>query len=90
MVDLASHGVSFALLQGQLLAGETSRSAFLDRASPLGAGTSEATAVADKVLAISDSPPVVHWDVLQVVGGPNNAVPWFAPNVPAANRNGMF
>jgi hypothetical protein len=32
----------------------------------------------------------VHWNVLQVVGGPNNAVPWFAPNVPAANRNGMF
>jgi hypothetical protein len=27
---------------------------------------------------------------LQVVGGPNNAVPWFAPNVPAANTNGMF
>jgi len=33
MVDLTSHGVSFALLQGQLLAGEISRSAFLDRAS---------------------------------------------------------
>ena len=27
-------GVSFALLQGQLLAGEISRSAFLERASP--------------------------------------------------------
>jgi hypothetical protein len=53
MVDLPSHGVSFALLQGQLLAGEISRSAFLDRASPLGAGTSEAAAVADKVLAIA-------------------------------------
>ena len=26
MVDLTSHGVSFALLQGQLLAGEISRS----------------------------------------------------------------
>jgi hypothetical protein len=47
MVDVTtSHGVSFALLQGQLLAGEISRSAFLDRASPLGAGTSEAAAVA--------------------------------------------
>lgn len=33
MVDLTSHGVSFAFLQGQLLAGEISRSAFLDRAS---------------------------------------------------------
>ncbi len=53
MVDLTSHGVSFALLQGQLLAGEISRSTFLDRASPLGAGTSEAAAVADKVLAIA-------------------------------------
>jgi hypothetical protein len=25
---------------------------------------------------------IEHWDALQVVGGPNNAVPWFAPNVP--------
>ena len=33
MVDPTSHGVSCALLQGQLLAGEISRSAFLDRAS---------------------------------------------------------
>jgi hypothetical protein len=39
MVELTSHGVSFALLQGQLLAGEISRSAFLDRASALGDGT---------------------------------------------------
>jgi hypothetical protein len=54
MVDLTSHGVSFALLQGQLLAGEISRSAFLDRASPLGAGTSEAAAAITR----SDSPPV--------------------------------
>ena len=38
MFDLTSHGVSVALLLGQLLAGEISRSAFLDRASPLGAG----------------------------------------------------
>ena len=33
MVDLTSHGVSFALLQGQLLADENSRSAFLYQAS---------------------------------------------------------
>ncbi len=33
MVDLTSHGVSFALLQGELPAGEISRPAFLDRAS---------------------------------------------------------
>ena len=36
-----------------MLAGEISRSAVLDRASPPGAGTSEAAAVADKVLAIA-------------------------------------
>ena len=53
IVDLTSHGVSFALPQGQLLAGEISRSALLDRASPLGVGTSEAAVVSDKVLAIS-------------------------------------
>jgi hypothetical protein len=33
IVDVTSHGVSFALWQGQLPAGEISRSAFLDRAS---------------------------------------------------------
>ena len=33
MVDLTSHGVSFALLQGELLASEISRPTFLDRAS---------------------------------------------------------
>jgi hypothetical protein len=27
---------------------------------------------------------------LSTPDGPNNAVPWFAPNVPAANTNGMF
>ncbi len=63
MVDLTSHGVSFALLQGQLLAGEISRSAFLDRASPLGAGTSEAAAGADKVLAIAANQAVRQKDL---------------------------
>jgi hypothetical protein len=33
MVDLTSHGVSFALRQGQLPASEISRSAFRDHAS---------------------------------------------------------
>jgi hypothetical protein len=49
--------VSVALLLGQLLAGEISRSPFLDRASPLGAGTSEATAVALRSLyfVVSDA-----------------------------------
>src|SRR5438309_12118273 len=63
MVDLTSHGVSLALLQGQLLAGEISRSSSLDRASPLGAGTTEAVAVADKVLAIAASQAVQQKDL---------------------------
>ena len=33
---------------------------------------------------------IEHWDVLQVVGDPKNAAPWFAPNVPRADRNVMF
>ena len=38
----------------------------------------------------ADGKAIEHWDVLQVVGTPNNAVPWFAPNIPSANSNGMF
>ena len=48
--------VSFALLQGQFLAGEISRLAFLERASPLGTVASEAAAVRDKLLAIAANP----------------------------------
>lgn len=33
---------------------------------------------------------IEHWDVLQTVGDRQNAAPWFAPNVPRANANGMF
>jgi hypothetical protein len=33
MVDLTPHGMSFAFLHGQVLAGEINRSALLDRAS---------------------------------------------------------
>ncbi len=33
---------------------------------------------------------VEHWDTLQLVGTPENSAPWFAPNVPCANPNGMF
>ena len=58
MIDLTSHGVRVALLLGQLLAGEKSRPALFDRASPLAAGTSEAAAVADKVLEIAASQAV--------------------------------
>jgi choline dehydrogenase len=53
MFDITSHGVNFAVLQGPLLAGEISRSAFLERASPLGIGVSKAAAAADKFPAIS-------------------------------------
>jgi hypothetical protein len=50
MVDFTSHGVSVALL-------------FLDRASPLAAGTSEAAAVADRVLTIAGIQAVRQQDL---------------------------
>jgi choline dehydrogenase len=53
MIDITSNGVNFAVLEGQLLAGEIDRSAFLERASLPGVGVSEAAAVADKFLAIA-------------------------------------
>lgn len=37
-----------------------------------------------------DGRAIEHWDVLQVVGDPTNAAPWYAPNIPVANDNGMF
>lgn len=37
-----------------------------------------------------DGTPIEHWDTLQVVGTPDNAAQWLAPNIPAANSNGMF
>jgi predicted SnoaL-like aldol condensation-catalyzing enzyme len=33
---------------------------------------------------------IEHWDALQLVGHPKNAVPMVAPNIPRANSNGMF
>lgn len=33
---------------------------------------------------------VEHWDSLQVVGDPTNAAPLLGPNIPRANKNGMF
>jgi predicted SnoaL-like aldol condensation-catalyzing enzyme len=33
---------------------------------------------------------IEHWEVLQVVGTPENSAPWFAPDLPAANTNGLF
>jgi predicted SnoaL-like aldol condensation-catalyzing enzyme len=33
---------------------------------------------------------IEHWDILQTAGDRQNSAPWFAPNVPRANPNGMF
>lgn len=33
---------------------------------------------------------VEHWDTLQLVGTPQNSVPFVTPNIPRANSNGMF
>jgi len=38
----------------------------------------------------ADGKAIEHWDTLQFVGTPENSAPWFAPNVPRANPNGMF
>jgi predicted SnoaL-like aldol condensation-catalyzing enzyme len=38
----------------------------------------------------ADGKAIEHWDVLQVVGTPTSAANWYAPNIPAANPNGMF
>jgi len=38
----------------------------------------------------ADGKAIEHWDVLQVVGTPNSAANWYAPDVPVANPNGMF
>lgn len=33
---------------------------------------------------------IEHWEVLQLVGTPENSAPWFGPNIPAANTNGVL
>ena len=38
----------------------------------------------------ADGRAAEHWDALQLVGDPTNSAPWFAPDVPRANQNGMF
>src|SRR6266851_3485963 len=38
----------------------------------------------------ADGKAIEHWDTLQFVGTPENSAPWFAPNIPSANKNGMF
>ena len=38
----------------------------------------------------ADGKAIEHWDVLQIVGTPMSAADWYAPNMRAANENGMF
>src|SRR5260370_4115610 len=38
----------------------------------------------------ADGKAIGHWDTLQVVGTPENSAPWFAPDIPSPNKNGMF
>jgi predicted SnoaL-like aldol condensation-catalyzing enzyme len=38
----------------------------------------------------ADGKAAEHWDTLQLVGDPTNSAPWVAPNIPRANRQGMF
>ena len=38
----------------------------------------------------ADGLAIEHWDTLQPVGDPKSSAPWLAPNLPRANRNGMF
>ena len=38
----------------------------------------------------ADGKAIEHWDVLQVVGDPKNAAPWYAPNVPRVSAHGIF
>jgi len=38
----------------------------------------------------ADGKAIEHWEVLQIVGTPENAAPWFAPNLKALNTNGVI
>ena len=38
----------------------------------------------------ADGRAIEHWEVLQLVGTPTNAVPWLAPGLKPANSNGIF
>ena len=33
---------------------------------------------------------IEHWEVLQIVGTPDNAAPWLAPNIKTSNSNGIL
>ncbi|MCM3129526.1 MULTISPECIES: nuclear transport factor 2 family protein [unclassified Paenibacillus] len=48
-------------------------------------------AVVDMWKVREDGMMVEHWDVLQVIGDPKtNSAPWFGPNIPANNNNGVM
>ena len=38
----------------------------------------------------ADGKAIEHWDTLQFVGDSKNSAPMLGPNIPRANRNGMF
>jgi predicted SnoaL-like aldol condensation-catalyzing enzyme len=38
----------------------------------------------------ADGIAIEHWDALQMVGDPKNSTPMVGPNIPRANKNGMF
>lgn len=38
----------------------------------------------------ADGRAIEHWEVLQVVGTPDNAAPWLAPGIKTSNSNGLL
>jgi len=38
----------------------------------------------------ADGKAIEHWEVLQIVGTPENSAPWLGPGIPAANTNGVL
>src|SRR5215470_15885555 len=66
MIDITKNGVTFAVLEGQLLSGEIDRSGFLERTIPLGIEVSEAAAVADKFLAIASNQAARQTDLRSI------------------------
>ena len=38
----------------------------------------------------ADGKAVEHWEVLQVVGTPDDAAPWLGPGIPRSNTNGVL
>jgi len=38
----------------------------------------------------ADGRAIEHWEVLQIVGSPDNAAPWLAPGIKPSNSNGLL